>query len=213
MGGDRPRKPVADQTATFSMSPHRPQILPRAKNKCRNMTDQRVRTCVSFYRQLLSITGGIILFLNALCPSTASCQEITKITGVRLVYWRAFHGRIEQEVGLDFEKKWYMTTIITPEGGPQKPAIIKDIGLQDMLPIKDIVNDLELRSFLQKTALDSRLDGSRLQITVSENSLSYVLSSQDAFMPNASPEQRKLRKLAEILFRLGGVELPPDEIY
>jgi hypothetical protein len=168
---------------------------------------------MSFYRRFLSVTGGIILLLYILCASTASCQEIKEITGVRLVYWRAFHGRIEQEVGLDFEKKWYIATIITPQEGPKQPTKIKDTKLQDTLPIKDIVNDSELRSFLQKTALDSRLDGSLLQITVIENSFSFTLSSQDAFKPDASSQQRKLRKLAEILFRLGGVELPPDEVY
>ncbi len=65
-------------------------------------------------------------------------QEIKEVTAVRLVYWRAFHGRIEQRLENDPKDGWYVATMVTSDDGVKKPTKIVNIKPEDILALNSL---------------------------------------------------------------------------
>lgn len=153
-----------------------------------------------------------------LCAAVGSgySQTISKPTEIKLEYWRSFHGVIKQEVRIVQGRMSISTTVMRGMSAEeQKKNTVTSsrfIEPKDLKPIVDIFNDTRNREYFMATAFDDRLDGSSVAITVTQNQFSMTFTSMDAFVGESS-RSSVLGKAAKVLFELGGVKIPKEELY
>lgn len=143
-------------------------------------------------------------------------QTISEPTEIKLEYWRSFHGVIKQEVRIVQGRMSISTTVMRGMSAEdQKENTVSSsqfIEPKDLKPIVDIFNDARNRDYFMATAFDDRLDGSSVAITVTQNQFSMTFTSMDAFVDASSPSS-VMGKAAKLLFELGGVKIPKEELY
>ncbi len=160
--------------------------------------------------------GFLIATLLACALESGFSQEITAPTQVKLEYWRAFHGVIKQEVNIVNGKMDLWTRVMRGMSAEDQKANTEStshfIKPEDLKPLLEIFNDPQNRAHFLKTPFDDRLDGSSIAITVTQNQFSITFASQDALSGLISPSAR-LGEAAKILFKLGQIKIPEDELY
>lgn len=155
-----------------------------------------------------------VLFLYLL--KTSFAQSVTAPTEIKLEYWRSFAGVIKQEASIVDGKMSLWTRVMKGMSAEEQKLNTKStehlINPKELQPILDIFNDPRNREYFLNTAFDQRLDGSCLQITVTQNQFSIIFTSQDAFSDDKSPASA-LGRAAQTLFKLGELDLSRQDLY
>ncbi len=172
---------------------------------------------MSFVRNLGLREIFILFFLSMMLLGVrASGQSMEKITEIKIVYWRAFHGTIEQYVGKDASGKMYMATYLYRSENQEdrkQESISKDVSQEVLNRIVEFVNDREVRKSFSKSEPFVQPDGSRIEMTVRENSFGFVFVSQTAFNSTASESDRRLGVIVVDMIRRAGIDIPKEDQY
>ncbi len=161
-----------------------------------------------------SLLVALLVFL----PLGALAQKLEKITGLKVEYWRAFHGVIKQviffspsgEIALNTDVMRGMTDAEREQNTKHTVKLIKRPDLASTLAL---FNYADVRAYFAATKPDDRLDGSFLSITVVQNSFSITFTTQDAFTRGSSKYATALGRVALELFKKADVSIPKDELY
>ncbi len=160
----------------------------------------------------------LLFLVVALLPSFASAQKLEKVTGLKLEYWRSFHGVIQQEIRITNTGEIALNSTILrrmteAHQNENQKHTVKTLTERDMNSLLTLFNSGDARQFFATTKAGPQIDGSSLSITITQNSFSITFTSLDAFDPKAPRFATALGRVALDLFTKAGITIPKSELY
>jgi len=152
----------------------------------------------------------------ALCESKA--QNIDAPNRIELKYWRAFNEEIHIVITRDGPDELLLNAFATAPNGqlvknPKLTVKQKQLRAGSLNDILVFANDINIRKAFSKSPIDLRPDGSRLELLLYQNGVAIGFISQNLFNASAEWQHKKLRKVVEELFTLGGLTIEKEFLY